>query len=204
MSLLTGFEQPIDQSQHAFRLILKALSEPGHRVTLSNGPARAPLNAASTAALLTLADQETPLQLCAALKSEQVLTNIRFHSGAPLAATAQEVCFALFDEQLQAADLQALPHGTEISPEFGATVIVQLAELESGAPLRLTGPGIESQRLIAPRLPPALLDTVNRPQRFPLGLDILLTCGDRLLAIRGPPAWRCADVRSGKRGRKSH
>lgn len=112
-----------------------------------------------------------------------MLTNIRFHSGAPLAATAQEVCFALFDEQLQAADLQALPHGTEISPEFGATVIVQLAELESGAPLRLTGPGIESQRLIAPRLPPALLDTVNRPQRFPLGLDILLTCGDRLLAI---------------------
>uniref|UniRef100_UPI003F81298C phosphonate C-P lyase system protein PhnH n=2 Tax=Serratia TaxID=613 RepID=UPI003F81298C len=178
MSLLTGFEQPIDQSQHAFRLILKALSEPGHRVTLPNGPAWAPLNAASTAALLTLADQETPLQLCAALKSEQVLTNIRFHSGAPLAATAQEVCFALFDEHVQAADLQALPHGTEISPEFGATVVVQLAELENGAALRLTGPGIESQRLIAPRLPPALLDyLVNRPQRFPLGLDILLTCG---------------------------
>ncbi|MCC3262435.1 phosphonate C-P lyase system protein PhnH, partial [Paenibacillus polymyxa] len=102
------------------------LSEPGHRVTLPSGPAWAPLNAASTAALLTLADQETPLQLCAALKSEQVLTNIRFHSGAPLAATAQEVCFALFDEQLQAADLQALPHGTEISPECGATVVVQL------------------------------------------------------------------------------
>ncbi|WP_204319454.1 phosphonate C-P lyase system protein PhnH, partial [Klebsiella aerogenes] len=53
MSLLTGFEQPIDQSQHAFRLILKALSEPGHRVTLPAGPAWAPLNAASTAALLT-------------------------------------------------------------------------------------------------------------------------------------------------------
>ncbi|RTF64959.1 carbon-phosphorus lyase subunit PhnH, partial [Serratia marcescens] len=45
MSLLTGFEQPIDQSQHAFRLILKALSEPGHRVTLPAGPAWAPLNA---------------------------------------------------------------------------------------------------------------------------------------------------------------
>ena len=112
-----------------------------------------------------------------------MLTNIRFHSGAPLAATAQEVCFALFDEQLQAADLQALPHGTEISPEFGATVIVQLAELESGAPLRLTGPGIESQRLIAPRLPPALLDYGQPPAALPLGLDILLTCGDRLLAI---------------------
>ena len=104
-------------------------------------------------------------------ESEQVLTNIRFHSGA-LAATAQEVCFALFDGHVQAADLQALPHGTEISPEFGATVIVQLGELVNGTALRLTGPGIESQRLIAPRLPPALLDyLVNRPQR-PLGLDI--------------------------------
>ncbi|WP_454877394.1 phosphonate C-P lyase system protein PhnH [Serratia inhibens] len=184
MSLLTGFEQPIEQSQHAFRLILKALSEPGHTVTLQGGPAWGALNAASTAALLTLADQETPIQLCEVLKSEQVLTNIRFHSGAPLAAQPEEVCFALFDTQLQTADLLALPHGSEISPEFGATVIVQLNGLEQGTPLRLTGPGIERQRKVSPPLPPALLDfLVNRPLRFPLGLDILLTCGDRLLAL---------------------
>lgn len=184
MSLLTGFDQPIEQSQHSFRLILKALSEPGYCVTLQGGPAWGALNAASTAALLTLADQETPLQLCEALKSEQVLTNIRFHSGAPLAANAQEIGFALFDAQLQAADLQALPHGSEISPEFGATVVVQLAGLEQGAALRLSGPGIEHQRVISPQLPPALLDyLITRPQRFPLGLDFLLTCGERLLAI---------------------
>lgn len=184
MSLLTGFEQPIDQSQHAFRLILKALSEPGYTVTLQGGPAWGALNAASTAALLTLADQETPIQLCEAFKSEQVLTNIRFHSGAPLAAQPEEVCFALFDTQLQAADLLTLPHGSEISPEFGATVIVQLNGLEQGTPLRLTGPGIERQRQVSPQLPPALLDfLINRPLRFPLGLDILLTCGDRLLAL---------------------
>lgn len=184
MSLLTGFEQPIDQSQHAFRLILKALSEPGYTVTLQGGPAWGALNAASTAALLTLADQETPILLCEAFKSEQVLTNIRFHSGAPLAAQPEEVCFALFDTQLQAADLLTLPHGSEISPEFGATVIVQLNGLEQGTPLRLTGPGIERQRQVSPQLPPALLDfLINRPLRFPLGLDILLTCGDRLLAL---------------------
>lgn len=184
MSLLTGFTQPIDQSQQAFRLILKALSEPGHIVTLSGSPAWDELNAASTAALLTLADQETPIQLSPALESEQVLTNIRFHSGAPLANRAEEVCFGLFDAQLQAADLQALPHGSEISPEFSATVVVQLAGLEQGTALRLTGPGIEHQRTIAPQLPPALLDyLLNRPQRFPLGLDFLLTCGERLLAL---------------------
>ncbi len=118
MSLLTGFAQPIEQSQQAFRLILKALSEPGYIVTLPASPAWGALNAASTAALLTLADQETPIQLCLALESEQVLTNIRFHSGAPLANNSEEVCFALFDAQLQATDLQALPHGSEISPAF--------------------------------------------------------------------------------------
>lgn len=184
MSLLTGFAQPIEQSQQAFRLILKALSEPGHIVTLPDSPIWGALNAASTAALLTLADQETPIQLCLALKSEQVLTNIRFHSGAPLANNAEEVCFALFDAQLQAADLQALPHGSEISPEFSTTVMIQLDSLDQGSALRLTGPGIEQQRVISPSLPPVLLDyLINRPQRFPLGLDFLLTCGERLLAL---------------------
>ncbi|MGO2567813.1 MAG: phosphonate C-P lyase system protein PhnH [Serratia proteamaculans] len=184
MSLLTGFAQPIEQSQQAFRLILKALSEPGHIVTLPDSPIWGALNAASTAALLTLADQETPIQLCLALESEQVLTNIRFHSGAPLANNAEEVCFALFDAQLQAADLQALPHGSEISPEFSTTVVIQLDSLDQGSALRLTGPGIEQQRVISPSLPPVLLDyLINRPQRFPLGLDFLLTCGERLLAL---------------------
>ncbi len=38
--------------------------------------------------------------------------------------------------------------------------------------------------MVAPQLPPALLDyLVNHPQRFPLGLDLILTCGERLLAI---------------------
>lgn len=184
MTLLAGFDQPIEQSQQAFRLILKALSEPGQKVTLQGGPAWGALDKASTAVLLTLADRETPLQLSAALKSEQVLTNIRFHTGASLATSNAEIGLALFDAQLQAADLLALPHGSEISPELGATVVVQIAALEGGPRLRLSGPGIEKSREISPQLPNALRSYLfERPQRFPLGLDIVLTCGERLLAI---------------------
>ncbi|WP_431223978.1 phosphonate C-P lyase system protein PhnH [Serratia sp. L9] len=184
MTLLAGFDQPIEQSQHTFRLILKALSEPGVTVTLPDSPVWGALNAASTAMLLTLADQETPLQLCEAFKSEQVLTNIRFHTGAPLATRQADICLALWDSQLQAADLATLPHGSEISPEFSATLVVQIVALEGGQKLRLSGPGIENQREIAPCLPPALLHyLLERPQRFPLGLDIVLTCGERLLAL---------------------
>lgn len=184
MTLLAGFDQPIEQSQQAFRLILKALSEPGVIVELPDGPAWGALNAASTAALLTLADQETPLQLCAELKSEQVLTNIRFHTGAPLAVRQEDIHLAVWDDQLQPAELSALPHGSEVSPEFGATLVVQIAALEGSSKLRLSGPGIEKQREITPQLPPALRNyLLERPQRFPLGLDIVLTCGERLMAL---------------------
>ncbi|MHA7846375.1 phosphonate C-P lyase system protein PhnH [Serratia sp. D1N4] len=184
MTLLAGFDQPIEQSQQAFRLILKALSEPGQKVTLQGGPVWGALNTASTALLLTLADRETPLHLSAELKNEQVLTNIRFHTGAPLAISNAEIGLALFDAPLQSADLLALPHGSEISPELGATVVVQVAALEGGPRLRLSGPGIEKPREISPQLPTALRDyLLERPQRFPLGLDIVLTCGECLMAL---------------------
>lgn len=184
MTLSAGFDQPIEQSQSAFRLVLKALSEPGVIVALRDGPTWGALNAASTSVLLTLADQETPLQLCAALKSQQVLTNIRFHTGAPLATRQQDIQLAVWDDQLQPADLSALPHGTEVSPELGATLVVQIAALEGSNLLQLSGPGIEKLRHIAPQLPPVLRSyLLERPQRFPLGLDIILTCGERLMAL---------------------
>lgn len=184
MTLLAGFDQPIDQSQQAFRLILKALSEPGVIVELPDVSAWGALNTASTAVLLTLADQETPLQLCAELKSEQVLTNIRFHTGAALAARQEDIHLAVWDDQLQPAELSALPRGSEVSPEFGATLVVQVAALEGSNGLHLSGPGIEKQREISPPLPAALRAyLLERPQRFPLGLDIILTCGKRLMAL---------------------
>ncbi|WP_442801272.1 phosphonate C-P lyase system protein PhnH [Serratia rubidaea] len=184
MSLLNGFASPVAQAQQTFRLILKALSEPGVTVRLTDAPQWPPLDAATTATLLTLADGETPLLLSPALSSEQVLTNLRFHTGAPQASSAADAVFAVTDHRLQPADLQALPHGDELAPEQGAMLIVQLTDLQSGAPLRLSGPGIAHSRTIAPPLPEALRRyLLARPQPFPLGLDVILTCGDTLLAI---------------------
>ncbi|NDL63790.1 phosphonate C-P lyase system protein PhnH [Acerihabitans arboris] len=184
MTLLPGFTEPVHQSQRAFRLILKALSEPGAEVTLSGNDAWDQLGRAATAVLLTLADGETPLYLCQALDGDTLLNSLRFHTGAPLAERPQAACLALLDSRLSAAQLQALPYGSEISPELGATVLVQIDSLSGGAPLRLSGPGIEHQRRVAPVLPaPLLAYLLDRPQRFPLGLDFLLACDDGLMAI---------------------
>ncbi|MBL2824467.1 carbon-phosphorus lyase subunit PhnH, partial [Klebsiella pneumoniae] len=64
------------------------------------------------------------------------------------------------------------------------TLIVQLASLSGGRMLRLTGAGIAEERMIAPQLPDCIIDELTeRPHPFPLGIDLILTCGERLLAI---------------------
>lgn len=47
--------------------------------------------------------------------------------------------------------------------------------------LRLTGAGIAEERMIAPQLPECILhELTERPHPFPLGIDLILTCGERL------------------------
>src|SRR5476651_2722033 len=184
MNLLPGFSQPIAQCQHTFRLILKALSEPGVRVSLTGTAGWGPLGSAATAVLLTLADGDTPVWLSPDLADSTAVDNLRFHTGAPLVGSLAGAAFAVFGQQISAAQLQELPCGTEVSPETGATVLLQIDHLDRGAPLYLTGPGIETRREIAPSLPAAVRDyLLARPRRFPLGIDFLLVCADGLLAV---------------------
>ncbi len=52
--------------------------------------------------------------------------------------------------------------------------------------LRLTGAGIAEERMIAPQLPDCIIDELTeRPHPFPLGIDLILTCGE---APAGDPA----------------
>ncbi|MBW5826593.1 phosphonate C-P lyase system protein PhnH [Yersinia kristensenii] len=184
MSLLTHFDQPVDDAQHAFRRILKALSEPGVVVSLPHSSGWQPLNPATTSILLTLVDQETPLYLDEPLNNDAVQQNVRFHCGAPLTTSISTSRFALFDHEITTELLASCPAGNELSPEHSTTVIIQLENLHLGVPLRLRGPGIEHDRMVAPQLPSAVLnDLLNRPAAFPAGIDFLLTCGENLMAI---------------------
>ena len=61
---------------------------------------------------------------------------------------------------------------------------LNIASLSGGRMLRLTGAGIAEERMIAPQLPECILyELTERPHPFPLGIDLILTCGERLLAI---------------------
>ena len=85
MTLQPAFTLAVQDAQHSFRRLLKAMSEPGVIVSLQQlQHGWQPLNVASTSLLLTLADHETPVWLASALRNDLVGQNLRFHTGAPL------------------------------------------------------------------------------------------------------------------------
>ncbi|MGY5958838.1 phosphonate C-P lyase system protein PhnH [Kosakonia sp. BK9b] len=185
MTLQPAFASAVHDAQHCFRRLLKAMSEPGVIVSLPQlKHGWPPLGAASTSVLLTLVDNDTPIWISGALSHDLVRQNLRFHTNAPLVDQPQQSLFAVADHTLSAGQLSALPTGTAFSPETSATLILQLQGLSGGRMLRLTGPGILEERMIAPQLPECITDEfTDRPHSFPTGIDVILTCGDRALAI---------------------
>lgn len=151
MTLQTAFTLPVQDAQHSFRRLLKAMSEPGVIVSLQQlQHGWQPLNIASTSLLLTLADHDTPVWMAAALHNDLVSQNLRFHTGATLVEQPQQAVFAVACDTISAEQLNVLSAGTVAAPETGVTLIVQLASLSGGRMLRLTGAGIAEERMIAP------------------------------------------------------
>ncbi|OAT15141.1 PhnH family protein [Buttiauxella noackiae ATCC 51607] len=185
MTLMTAFNLPVQDAQQSFRRLLKAMSEPGVIVALhSLQHGWKPLNIASTSVLLTLADNDTPVWISDALSNDVTLQNVRFHTNAPVSTTPEQAQFAVADSAISAGQLNALAQGTDVAPDTSATLILQVPSLSGGRMLRLTGAGIREERMIAPQLPDCVIhELTERPHPFPLGIDLILTCGERLLAI---------------------
>lgn len=179
--LLPGFADPVLDAQSAFRAVLEAMSRPGRIATIDRPPeAPAPLMPAAAAALLTLADIDTPVWSDA---GERVAAWLGFHAGCPIVPTPRAARFALATGAVPMLD--ALDPGTEEEPQLSATLILQVAALETGTGWRLTGPGIEHAHHLHVTGLPADFLTQWRAQRrhFPCGVDVILCAGTRLAAL---------------------
>ncbi|WP_338544210.1 phosphonate C-P lyase system protein PhnH [Erwinia aphidicola] len=182
MTLLASFSHPVADAQRAFRRILKAMSEPGVMVSLPALPAWGRASPAATAVLMTLVDRETPLWIDQALNDDALLSNLRFHTGAPVTART-DAPFAL----LHAADgteISQFSAGDNVAPEKSTTLIIDVPALSGGLTLRLRGPGLMERRAIAPQLPESVLSYLrNRAHHFPQGIDLIFTCGENMMAL---------------------
>ncbi|TFL17714.1 phosphonate C-P lyase system protein PhnH [Jannaschia formosa] len=166
-----AFADPPTDSARAFRAIMQAMARPGtvHEVA---APAPEGLSPAAAATLLVLADQTTPVWLA---HGHDWLV---FHTGAPVAATRAEAAFAVGPWDAL-APLGDWPVGTPDYPDRSTTLIVEVPRLD-GSGTRLTGPGIETESRLP--LPDARALAANAAL-YPLGVDLILSCGDRLAAL---------------------
>lgn len=175
-----GFANPVLDSQACFRCVLDAMARPGtvHRLDAPSEPPP-PLHRATAAALLTLADVDTPLWLddAAGAAAEWVA----FHCAAPAAAMER----AAFAVALGPVDLARFGAGTDDGPEDSATVILQVRALGTGQAFRIEGPGLPCAATVAvDGLWPgfAAAWTANRAL-FPRGIDLILCAGDAIAAF---------------------
>lgn len=180
-----GFADPVNDAQRVFRAALEALARPTlpQPVDARVAPP-APLGPVLGALTLTLCDEQTPIWLGSALRTPDVVTWIRFHTGARIVDDADEAafCLALADE---VPPLDALRQGTDEEPHLSATVIVDGTGAEPRGELVATGPGVNgSVRWDGAGLPCSVEDWAANTARFPRGVDVLIAGRDE---VRGLP-----------------
>ncbi len=176
-----GFLDPVFGAQEGFSALMNAMARPGRiqECAMLRDPPPG-LEPAAAAALLTLADAETPVWTDAEGEARDW---VAFHTGAPLVTDPARAQFLLATRAMP--PLAALDAGTDETPQDSATLILQVAALDDATGWRLTGPGIEHEHRLAVAGLPADFPAqwaVNRAQ-FPRGVDIVLCAGVRLAAL---------------------
>ena len=182
-----GLAEPVLDAQAAFRAALEAISRPGRPVDIpvaADAPGAMP--AAMAALALTLVDGDTPVWLDSRLAAVAVPAFLRFHCGCRLADAPAAARFALIAEPAAMPPLDAFAIGRDQFPEESATLIIEAEGLTADSgPLTLRGPGIrDSVRADIAGLAPAFWPQwAANVGLFPQGVDVLFTCGTRVLGL---------------------
>ncbi|MCK0090591.1 phosphonate C-P lyase system protein PhnH [Rhodococcus sp. HNM0563] len=159
-------------AQQVYRAMLQAFSRPGLPQTFPSTdfpPALLPA--------LALADLETGVAVLE--DGSDWLKVLTVATGAPVAVLG-EAKYITALRPPTADELLSAARGTALSPESASTVICSVPSLEGGAPVELTGPGVNGTETIAP----LGFDATLRDARsvavadFPAGIDILLVADD--------------------------
>jgi alpha-D-ribose 1-methylphosphonate 5-triphosphate synthase subunit PhnH len=181
-----GLADPVYTSQAVFRAIMDAFSNPGSVASLSGhaaGPA--PLGAAASAILLTLADYDTPVLFEDSESTQDAAAWLTFHTGAPASSDPSKAALVVLSEGSHPAQWHEFACGTVNYPDRSATVLLPVQSLTGGTALELSGPGIETTRQIAADgLGSGFVAWAQANHAsYPLGLDLVLVCNGDALAL---------------------
>ncbi|PRX33212.1 alpha-D-ribose 1-methylphosphonate 5-triphosphate synthase subunit PhnH [Paraburkholderia sp. BL18I3N2] len=185
-TLAPGFADPVHDTQAVFRTLLDVLSRPGTVGVVENAlpEVRATCaELAAFAALLALCDYATPVWL--AQPDPALASALRFHTGAPLVDEPAQAAFAYIHDAGAMPSLESFALGAAESPEQSVTLLIRVEALTGGAPVVLSGPGIQHTATIAPvGLPEHFWrERAALAPLFPCGVDCYLVCGARLIGL---------------------
>ncbi|WP_017428944.1 phosphonate C-P lyase system protein PhnH [Vreelandella jeotgali] len=183
--LWPAFNDPVHDSQRLFRQLLQAMAEPGtlEMPRAPEPPREASIGPALWGALLTLCDLDTPLWIASELDSPALREALRFHTGCPITEDSAAAEFALLTSNSLAQGID-FSIGSDAYPNRSITLLIALEHLEASGPWQLSGPGIADRRHLDIGEADGLMARLgaNRAS-FPRGMDAILTCNDRLVAI---------------------
>jgi len=182
-ALAAGLPDPVHSSQQTFRAVLDALARPGKVCVLGEALPEVALGGAMARLLLSLTDDETPVWW---QRADATLQGwLQFHTGAGVAAQPGAASFAVLHDLGARTELAHFAMGTAASPEFSATLLVELPGLHGGPELEWRGPGIQTvQRVGLCGVPPHFwAQWQANHAAFPAGVDIIFTCGDSALGL---------------------
>jgi len=128
---------------------------------------------------------DTPLWLDPSLAGGELATWLRFHTNCPLTADPMAAAFALAISDDTGPDLSQFNLGDAKYPDRATTLILVLPSLTDGEPVRLQGPGIETEAEISPSGLPANFCSVRAAvnSNFQLGIDLILCAGDKIICL---------------------
>lgn len=184
-NLQPGFQDPVSESQAAFRCILDCFAHPGKRREISSQlQPHSGIDLATAAVCLTLFDHETTVWLDRDDQGE-FAGWLRFHCQCPITEHRESADFAVVTNPQQLTDLDRFRLGEPQRPDCSTTLILQTGGFEKGTRFILRGPGIEeSAELTVNGVAPEVWSCREQLfSQFPLGIDMILTSGETLVSL---------------------
>jgi alpha-D-ribose 1-methylphosphonate 5-triphosphate synthase subunit PhnH len=183
--LAPGFDDPELGTQQTFRAMVKALDHPGHFVQIkSKLSVPEVLNPASAALFLTLCNDKTTVWAdlnwnCALIEWFQ------YQCGCSIVTEPCMASLALITNPVAMPPLDQFKMGDDEDPDAAATLIVQVREMLANNAWNPIRSVVRQMTTRSPMGMPANFwdQWLQQSERFPLRLDIFLTCDDNLTVM---------------------
>jgi alpha-D-ribose 1-methylphosphonate 5-triphosphate synthase subunit PhnH len=164
--------------QQVFRKIVRALSFPGEIQDVSEFAEKIDLdvsfNKTALLAALTLLDAETTFYVDGKGASETAAVIAQLTYAKQVENAAADFVFLLGAAANAAGVWSAARPGTLIDPHQGATLVLEVGELQDEGALLLSGPGIETARSFGTGGDSFWVEArAEKNKEFPLGVDVV-------------------------------